>query len=43
MHPYHTQFLILSAYLHRIKEEYEQALSDLELANKNLEDPCFEE
>lgn len=29
MHPYHTRFLILSAYIHRTKEEYELALSDL--------------
>jgi hypothetical protein len=36
MHPFHTQFLILSAYLHRSKEEYELALADLELANKHL-------
>jgi hypothetical protein len=37
MHPYHTEFLILSAYIHRSKEEYEAALSDLELANKHIE------
>lgn len=43
MHPYHTLFLILSAYLHRVKEEYEAALSDLELANKHFEDPSLEE
>lgn len=38
MHPYHTRLLILSAYIHRNKEEYELALSDLELANKHIED-----
>lgn len=38
MHSYHTKFLILSAYIHRKKEEYELALSDLELANKHIED-----
>lgn len=43
MHPFHTQFLILSAYLHRSKEEYELALADLELANKHLEDRSLEE
>jgi tetratricopeptide (TPR) repeat protein len=43
MHPFHTQFLILSAYLHRAKEEYELALADLELANKHLEDRSLEE
>lgn len=42
IHPYHTHLLILSAYLHRNKEEYESALADLELANKHLEDNSLE-
>lgn len=41
IHPYHTEFLILSAYIHRSKEEYELALADLDLANKHFEDPAF--
>ena len=42
IHPYHTQMLILSAYLHRSKEEYEQALSELTLANQHIEDKSLE-
>ena len=37
MQPNHTQLLILNAYLHRINEEYEDALTSLERANKTLE------
>lgn len=40
--PHNTNLLIVKAYLHRTKEEYEQALCDLELANKTLKDPSLE-
>ena len=42
MHPNHTELLILSAYLHRISEEYEDALLNLELASMALEDHSME-
>lgn len=42
MHPYHTQMLILSSYIHRSKENYELALSALETANRTLEDKSLE-
>lgn len=36
MDAYSTQFLILKAYIHRSKGEYEQALNDLEIAYANI-------
>ena len=37
LYPHNTNFLILSSYLHRIKQEYEEALLDLEIASKTLD------
>jgi tetratricopeptide (TPR) repeat protein len=42
LNPHNTNLLIVKAYIHRSKEEYEQALCDLELANKTLKDPLLE-
>lgn len=38
MNPHNTNLLIVKAYIHRTKEEYELALCDLELANKTLKE-----
>lgn len=38
LHPYHTNLLILKAFLHRARQEYKPALECLEIANQNLED-----
>lgn len=37
IYPHHTKFLILSSYLYRVKEEYQDALAELEIANKTLD------
>lgn len=36
MYPHHTRFLILSSYLYRVKEQYQEALGELEVANRTL-------